>query len=98
MCLAIRAVKIEVSYSLHTDSFLLAVRRFIVRGGQVKEIRSDSGTTFSSSEKELGESINTWTKRKSTKTCCKEMSSGPSTPLSLWLALRRCLTRCIRRT
>ena len=63
-CLAIRAVHIEVSHSLDTDSFLLALRRFIARRGQVKEIRSDNGTNFSSGEKELRESINAWNQEK----------------------------------
>ena len=63
-CLAIRAVHIEVAHSLDTDSFLLALRRFIARRGQVKEIRSDNGTNFSSGEKELRESINAWNQEK----------------------------------
>ena len=63
-CLAIRAVHIEVSHSLDTDSFLLALRRFIARRGQVKEIRSDNSTNFSSGEKELRESINAWNQEK----------------------------------
>ena len=32
-CLAVRAVHLEVSYSLDTDSFILALRRFIARRG-----------------------------------------------------------------
>ena len=58
--LAIRAVHIEVAHSLDTDSFLLALRGFIARRDQVKEIRSDNGTNFSSGEKEFRESINAW--------------------------------------
>ena len=46
-CLAIRAVHIEVAYSLDTDAFPLALRRFIARRGQVREIHSDNGTNFS---------------------------------------------------
>ena len=52
-CLAIRAVHIEVVHSLETDSFLLALRRFIVGRGQVKEICSDNSTNFTASEREL---------------------------------------------
>ena len=51
-------------HSLDTDSFLLALRRFIARRGQVKEIRSDNGTNLSSGEKELHESINAWNQEK----------------------------------
>ena len=63
-CLAIRAVHIEVAHSLDTDSFLLALRRFIARRGQVKEIRSDNGTNFTSGEKELRESVKAWIQEK----------------------------------
>ena len=63
-CLAIHAVHIEVAHSLDTDSFLLALRRLIARRGQVKEIRSDNGTNFSSGEKELREPINAWNQEK----------------------------------
>ena len=63
-CLAIRAVHIEVAHSLDTDSFLLALRRFVARRGQVKEIRSDNGTNFTSDEKELRESIKAWNQEK----------------------------------
>lgn len=59
-CLTIRAVHIEVAHSLDTDSFLLALRRFIARRGQVEEIRSDNGTNFTSGERELRESIQAW--------------------------------------
>ena len=56
-CLTIRAVHIEVAHSLDTDSFLLALRRFIARRGQVQKIRSDNRTNFTSGDKELHESI-----------------------------------------
>ena len=59
-CLAIRIVHIEVVHSLETDSFLLALRRFIVRRGQVKEIRSDNGTNFTAGERDLWWSIGVW--------------------------------------
>ena len=59
-CLAIRAVHIEVAFSLDTDSFLLALRRFIARRGQVKEIYSDNGTNFTSGERELHDAISEW--------------------------------------
>ena len=59
-CLTIRAVHIEGAHSLDTDSFLLALRRFIARRGQVQEIRSDNGTNITSGELELRESIQAW--------------------------------------
>ena len=52
-CLTIRAIHIEVLYSLETDSFLQAFQRFICRRGQVKVIRSDNGTNFVGAAKEI---------------------------------------------
>ena len=45
-CLVSRAVHIEVAHSLDTDSFFHALRRFIARRAQVREIRSDNGNQF----------------------------------------------------
>ena len=63
-CLAIRAVDLEVAHCLDTDSFLLALQRFIARRGQVKEIFSDNGTNFTSGERELRDAISYWNKEK----------------------------------
>ena len=59
-CLAIRAVHIEIAYSLDTDWFLLALRRFIARRGQVEVIHSDNGTNFTSGDRELRDAISGW--------------------------------------
>ncbi|KAK0138800.1 hypothetical protein N1851_024662 [Merluccius polli] len=56
-CLTLRAVHIEVADSLDTDSCINAIRRFISRRGQVTIMRSDNGTNFVSSERELREAI-----------------------------------------
>ena len=63
-CLTVHAVHIEVAHSLDTDSFLLALRWFIARRGQVREMRSDNGTNFISGEHELRESIQAWNNNK----------------------------------
>lgn len=52
-CLASRAVHLEMAYTLDTDSCIAALRRFICRRGQVKEIVSDNGTNFVGAEREL---------------------------------------------
>lgn len=57
-CLACRAIHLEVAHSLDTDSCINALRRFICRRGQVKEIRSDNGTNFIGSVRELKEALN----------------------------------------
>ncbi|KAK7899128.1 hypothetical protein WMY93_019981 [Mugilogobius chulae] len=59
-CLAIRAVHIEIAMSLETDSFINALRRFIARRGQVRELRSDNGTNFTGAERELKIAIEQW--------------------------------------
>lgn len=59
-CLAIRAVHIELASSLDTDSCINAIRRFIARRGQVKEIRSDNGTNFVAANRELKAAIADW--------------------------------------
>ena len=51
-CLTVRAVHIEVAESLHTHSFINALRRFIARRGQVKSIYCDRGSNFVGAEKE----------------------------------------------
>ncbi|XP_030214395.1 uncharacterized protein LOC115545409 isoform X1 [Gadus morhua] len=50
-CLTCRAVHLEVAHSLNTDSCINAIRRFICRRGQVKEIRTDNGTNFVSTNR-----------------------------------------------
>ena len=52
-CLSCRAVHIEMAYSLDTDSCIHAIRRFMSRRGQVKQIWSDNGTNLVGAEKEL---------------------------------------------
>ena len=59
-CLVLRAIHIEVAPSLDTDSFINALRRFIARRGQVRELRSDNGTNFVGAERELKTTIAQW--------------------------------------
>ena len=59
-CLAIRAVHIEVASSLDTDSFINALRHFIARRGQVRELRSDNGTNFVGAEREQRKAMEQW--------------------------------------
>ena len=52
-CLSSRAVHINKSNSLSTDSFILCLRRFIGRRGNVRPIRSDNGSNFVGASAEL---------------------------------------------
>lgn len=56
-CMASRAVHLEIAYSLDTSSCINALRRFISRRGQVSHIRSDNGTNFVGTERELREAL-----------------------------------------
>lgn len=71
-CLACRAVHLEVAHSLDTDLCVNALRRFICRRGQVKEIRSDNGTNFVSSNRDLKEALQEVNKGKIQKSLLQE--------------------------
>ena len=52
-CYSCRGVHIEMTISLDTDAFILALRRFISRRGPVRSIRSDNGGNFIGVEEEM---------------------------------------------
>ena len=52
-CLAIRAVHIEITHSLESDSFLMAFQRFQARRGKPTSMWSDCGSNFVAADKEL---------------------------------------------
>ena len=52
-CMSCPAVHVEITHSLDIDSFMLALRRLIVRRGNVQTILSDNGNNFIGSENEL---------------------------------------------
>ena len=56
-CMSSRAIHIETTKSLETDSFLQAMQRFIARRGSVKQIRCDNGTNFVGAQRELKRAI-----------------------------------------
>jgi hypothetical protein len=45
-CLTIRAVHLEVTFSMDSDSFLCAFFRFVARRGVPHDVYSDNGTNF----------------------------------------------------
>ena len=85
-CLAIRAVHLEVVHCLDTDSFLLALRRFIARRGQVKEIFSDNRTTLPAASVSYVTLFHIGIRKRSTIRCYRRTSSGPLT-LHMFLTL-----------
>ncbi|XP_073718037.1 uncharacterized protein [Misgurnus anguillicaudatus] len=56
-CMTTRAVHIDLLTSIDSDSFLMALRRFIARRGKPFEILSDQGTNFKGGERELRETF-----------------------------------------
>ena len=51
---------LEVVNSMDTDEFIMCLRRFINRRGDVKELRCDNGSNFVGSERELKKSLQEW--------------------------------------
>lgn len=56
-CLSLRSVHCKMAYSLSTDAFILAMRRFISRRGTVEKFYSDNGKNFIEAERELARSL-----------------------------------------
>ena len=52
-CLSTRAVHLEVSHSLDTDSLIMCLRRMMARRGHPRVIYSDNGTAMRGAEREL---------------------------------------------
>ncbi|XP_013410717.1 uncharacterized protein LOC106173924 [Lingula anatina] len=63
-CMATRAVHLEISYNLSSDSFIQAVLRFISRRGPPCEIFSDNGTNFTGAEADLKRILQQWNQEK----------------------------------
>ena len=52
-CLGCRAIHLEKINNMDTDSFILALRRFLGRRGPVRHIRSDNGGNFVGADNEM---------------------------------------------
>ena len=52
-CLASRAIHIEMIKNMDTESFILALRRFIDRRGNIRTTRCDNGSNFVGAKREL---------------------------------------------
>ena len=63
-CMSCRAVHFETTFSLDSDSFILALRRLIARRGNVQTIFSNSGSNFIGSEHELRRALEEMDKEK----------------------------------
>jgi len=56
-CLTTRCIHLDLLHHMDTDSFLMALRRFIARRGKPFELISDQGTNFRGGNRELQESF-----------------------------------------
>ena len=68
--LTTRAVHVELAGDLSTDSFILALRRFISRRGHPKTIISDNGSNFVGAEREITKCL------KDQEKICNELSKN----------------------
>ena len=80
-CATYRAVHLELSTSLSTEDFMLALRRFLATRGRVKVIYSDNGTNFRGTYNML-KSID-WNKVKK-QVCFQEIEWRFSPPKAPW--------------
>lgn len=72
VCMAYKAVHLELVSDLTTAAFLAALDRFIaVRAGQVQAIYSDNGTNFVGANRELMEAIDSWSGSEVEQHACK---------------------------
>ncbi|XP_058816283.1 uncharacterized protein LOC131679560 [Topomyia yanbarensis] len=56
-CLVTRAIHMEITYSMSSQSCVMAIRRFICRRGAPLEYFSDNGTNFRAASKELVQKV-----------------------------------------
>ena len=63
-CMSCGTVHIEITHSLDTNSFILALRRLIARRGNVQTIFSDNGSNFTGSKNELRRTLEEMDKKK----------------------------------
>ena len=63
-CMSCGTVHIEITHSLDTNSFILALRCLIARRGNVQTIFSDNGSNFIGSKNELRRALEEMDKKK----------------------------------
>ena len=59
-CMTTRVIHIEISHSLETDAYIMAMKRMMARRGKPAHVWSVNGTNFVGAEKEIREAIDRW--------------------------------------
>ena len=72
VCMATRAVHIEVTHSLDTNSVLMGLTRFRSRRGKPKSVYCDNGTSIVKADKELAEELKCLQKGKIYQDCLSQ--------------------------
>ena len=102
VCLTMRALHLEVADNLTTESFILALSRFIARRGHVKSITSDYGSNFIGGEYELRALVKDLDNKRITQYLnSKKITWKFNPPLSPWMggsweSLIKSLKRALR--
>ena len=101
ICLNTRAIHIKLSSDLSTDSFILSLRRLLVRRGHVNIMQSKNGTNFIGAVKEINDAIKDLEHSKIT-TCLNkhQIKWQFNPPLSQWMEgcwkiLIKTIKRCL---
>jgi len=103
-CLNTRSVHLELVNSLDTDDFILCLRRFVNRRGEVIQLRCDRGTNFVGAERELREGLQQWNQdqieRELAQRGCKWIFQPPtaSSMSGVWERLVRSAKNVIKAT
>ncbi|XP_058811097.1 uncharacterized protein LOC131675992 [Topomyia yanbarensis] len=79
-CLTVRAVHLEVAYSMSTASCISCIRRFVSRRGSPIEFFTDNGTNFQGADRILREQINQGLSATFTNTSTKWTFIPPGAP------------------
>ena len=85
-CLSTRAIHIELVGNLPTDNFILALCRFISRGGHPKNIFSNNGTNFTGAQRELAKSLKSFDQNRiEAELTTQKINWNFSPPVSPWM-------------
>lgn len=101
-CLTTRSIHLELANSLGTDDFIMCLRRFINRRGEISELRCDNGSNFVGAERELKNCMNSWNEDQITKELaeqgCKWVFQPPtaSSMSGVWERLVRSVKRVLK--